>query len=407
MSFPFDLPIILDSITIDSLIYNGMPKDVCCYKWIIENSDIMINLKKEFIKAGSNAICAPTYGASRENLKRFGLENDIERINLELVKLTKRAVGNKSIIVGGSLSPTGYIAKPYGNADFDKIYSLYFEQAKALKEGGADFLIFESQTSLADMRAGVLVAKELKLPVFVTVVLDESGKTITGSKFLPITITLEALGADAVGISGLRNPLKNKNLLMEVLPHSCIPLIARSSVYDDKVDNIRFILSPEEFAKQMKELFDNGIEILGATVGVTPAHIEAMVKELGDNKLELPKQKADFEAGTIESEAFFLGDDIVLSEPLECGYDLGEALIDLDDENVSVALVEVNTIEDADILIENSGMTRMAIDVVVSDFNVLEYTLKNFQGRLMIDSGSSIDKKILKNLAKKYGAIIY
>ena len=407
MSFPFELPIILDNSTIDSLIYNGMPKDICCYKWIIENSDIMVNLKKEFIKAGSNAICAPTYGANRENLKCFGLEDDIESINIELVKLTKKAVGNKSIIVGGSLSPTGYMVKPYGNANFDQIYDMYFEQANALKKGGVDFLMFESQTSLADMRAGVLVAKELDLPAFITVIVDENGKTITGSKLLPITITLEALGAYAIGINGLENPLKIKNLLMEVLPHSCIPLIARAGVYDYEGDNINFMLPPEEFAKQMKELFDYGIEILGATVGVTPKYIETMVKEIGDNKLKLQKQEADCEAGTIESEAFFLGEDIVLSEPLECNYDLGEAFIDLDDENVSVALVHVNTIEDADILIENSGMARIAIDVVASDSKVLEYTLKNFQGRLIIDSESNIDKKILNKLAKKYGAIIY
>ena len=121
----------------------------------------------------------------------------------------------------------------------------------------------------------------------------------------------------------------------------------------------------------------------------------------------MPSHEPDHYAAAIESEVFFLSDDIELSKPITCTYDLSDDLIDLEDEQVNVALVEINSQEDADILIENASMTRLPIDILVHDLSILEYTLRNFQGRLLVDTDCGFPKEQLKPITDKYGAILY
>ena len=87
-------------------------------------------------------------------------------------------------------------------------------------------------------------------------------------------------------------------------------------------------------------------------------------------------QEPDHFAAAIESESFFLGDDISLSGLWNGSYDLGDDLIDIEDEQVNAALVEVNSIDDAKLLIENASMTRLPIVVRIHNLDMLEYTLR-------------------------------
>ena len=57
------------------------------------------------------------------------------------------------------------------------------------------------------MRAAVLAARTTDLPVFVTIAVDESGRTVTGSSLLPVVITLQAMGVDAIGLNCLLDPM--------------------------------------------------------------------------------------------------------------------------------------------------------------------------------------------------------
>jgi cobalamin-dependent methionine synthase I len=82
-------------------------------------------------------------------------------------------------------------------------------------------------------------------------------------------------------------------------------------------------------------------------------------------------------------------------------------LIDLDDEQVTAALVDITSMDDAVLLGEVSGMTRLPIAVHADNPTILDAALRYFQGRLIIDSNCQIDRDILEPLAAKYGAIIY
>jgi 5-methyltetrahydrofolate--homocysteine methyltransferase len=97
----------------------------------------------------------------------------------------------------------------------------------------------------------------------------------------------------------------------------------------------------------------------------------------------------------------------VFSEPIVCTSGLGDDLIDLDDERVNTALVDIGSLDDAMLLCESSSMTRLPIAVHCDNLTVLDAALRYFQGRLIIDSDCLIEKELIEPLAAKYGAIIY
>ena len=91
-----DHPIFLDGATGSNLQKRGMPVGVCPEKWILENREVLIELQREFVKAGSNILYAPTFTANRIKLKEYGLDDQIRQMNHDLVAISKEAVGNQA-----------------------------------------------------------------------------------------------------------------------------------------------------------------------------------------------------------------------------------------------------------------------------------------------------------------------
>lgn len=112
-------------------------------------------------------------------------------------------------------------------------------------------------------------------------------------------------------------------------------------------------------------------------------------------------------AAAIEGETFFLGDDIILSEPLFCSSQLEDDIIDLEDERINTVLVQVESMDDALLLSEQGKMTRLPIAVHCDNAPVLDAALRYFQGRLIVDSNCALEEEELIPLVSKYGAILY
>lgn len=349
-------------------------------------------LLKEYLQAGAQALYAPTQLANRFCQP----DCDIAGLNRRLFQITKNAAPS-TVPVGAAIGPSGLFVPPHGEADFDDIYDGYREQIRALDDAGAQFLLMDGLQALSDLRAALLAARTTGLPVFALIAVDSDGHTMTGGSFLPDLITLQAMGADTVGLSCA--PDSNlAELFLQARQHATVPFAVRLEAEN---------LSPQELAQASLPFLEAGVRILSAGTGAGPEHVKALssaIKKFGPPELS---EEPDDDAAAIEREAFFLGDDIELSEPIECTSSLGDSLIDLDDEQVTVALVDIRETDDAVLLGEASNMTRLPIAVHADNPTILDAALRYFQGRLIIDSNCQIDREILEPLASKYGAIIY
>lgn len=400
---------LLDGATVSNLEAAGMPAGVCIEEWICEHPEPLLKLQSDFISAGAQAIYAPTFSANGSHLAEFHLEDRVEEFNKRLVALSKSVAEPHGIPVGGTVCSSGKFIPPFGEANFDDLYNLYREQVRALDEAGVDFIVLESQTSLADMRAAVLAARTTNLPIFVTLTVDESGHTLTGGSLLPAVITLQAMGVEAIGLNCSFSPEEMLPFLTEVLPHASVPLIAKPNA-GVTLSSGGEPISPKEFAEEMRGLLNAGIAIVGGCCGTTPAHIQALRRVLDEFEAEDAApgyEDADCYAAAIESEPFFLGNDIMLSEPIECSSGLSDDLIDLDDEQVNAALVEINTLDDAMLLSQSASMTRLPVAVKTDSRTILDAALRYFQGRLIVDTNCEIETDLIERVSAKYGAIVY
>jgi len=279
-----------------------------------------------------------------------------------------------------------------------------------LDEAEVDFFIIETQTSLADMRAAVLAARSTNLPVFVTITVDKNGQTATGGTLLPIMITLQSMGVDAIGLNCSFGPEDMTEFINDIAQHSRVPIIAKPNAgLPSHYNGGNGYLSPDEFSYRMESLMEAGATIIGGCCGTTPEHIAALRGMLQNRQddfyhSELETEDIDDYAAAIESESFFLSDHLTYSEPIECSVSLGDDFIDLDDERSNV---EINSMDDALLLAEYGHMSRLPIAVRAESLPILDAALRYFQGRLLIDSECCIEPEALDTIAAKYGAIVY
>ena len=78
-------PILLDGATGTNLMSAGMPIGVCPEAWILEHPEVLLQLQREYVEAGSNIVYAPTFTGNRIKLQEYGLEDRLEEINTSLV----------------------------------------------------------------------------------------------------------------------------------------------------------------------------------------------------------------------------------------------------------------------------------------------------------------------------------
>ena len=136
-------PVILDGATGTNLMEAGMPIGVCPEKWIMENPQVLIDLQKSYVEAGTQIVYAPTFTGNRIKLEEYGLAEELEEINTGLVALSKQAVEGKAF-VAGDMTMTGQQLFPMGDLLFEELVEVYKEQARVLYEAGVDLFVVEN-----------------------------------------------------------------------------------------------------------------------------------------------------------------------------------------------------------------------------------------------------------------------
>ena len=118
--------VMLDGATGTNLQKAGMPVGVCPEAWILENRDIMIQLQRQFVEAGSQILYAPTFTGNRIKLAEYGLDGKLAEINQALVGISKEAAQGKAY-VAGDMTMTGQQLYPMGELTFEELVHVYKE----------------------------------------------------------------------------------------------------------------------------------------------------------------------------------------------------------------------------------------------------------------------------------------
>ena len=168
----------------------------------ITNTALIKRIHTEYLRAGADIITTNTFGANP--LKFEG--NSAEMIIEAAIENAKSAIdefnSSKPRFVAFDMGPTGRLMEPIGGLSFDDAYEAFRGIACLAEKNGADLAIIETMSDTLEAKAAVLAVKEnTSLPVFLTMTLDESGKTLTGADVHVMSAMFEGLGVDCLGIN--------------------------------------------------------------------------------------------------------------------------------------------------------------------------------------------------------------
>ncbi|MCC5834005.1 MAG: methionine synthase [Opitutales bacterium] len=293
----------------------------------IVRPDIIEDIHKRFLLAGSDIIETNTFNANRISQADYALEESVDALNKASVEVARKAVAavekeqpGRTAWVAGAIGPTNRTASlspdinrpEYRAVTFDDLREIYGEQIRSLIAAGVDLLMIETIFDTLNAKAAIFAAEEVfeelgfKVPIMLSVTItDASGRTLSGqttSGFWasvahanPISVGINcALGAD-----DMRPYIQELSKLAPCFT-SCYPNAGLPNAFGEYDD------TPEHMAKVLKEFADEGwLNIVGGCCGSRPEHIAAIAKALSVCK---PRKPAGRERASVYSglEAFRL-----------------------------------------------------------------------------------------------------
>lgn len=425
-------PVLLDGATGTNLQKAGMPVGVCPEQWILENSEVLIDLQKRYVEAGTDILFAPTFTASRIKLKEYGLEDHLEEMNRKLVALSKEAAKGTNALVAGDLTMTGEQLYPLGDLMFEDLVDVYKEQAKIIADAGADLFVVETMMSLQECRAAVLAIREVcDLPVMVSLTYNEDGRTLYGTDPVTAVVVMQSLGADAVGMNCSTGPEAMLEPIAKMAEYATIPLLAKPNAgMPELIDGQTvFNVEPEEFAEVGKKLVEEGAAIIGGCCGTTPEHIRALKEAVKGIPVKAPLQtkrrmltseRKSVEI-TLEGRFMVIGERINPTGKKKLQAELKEGSLNLvrtmalEQEENGASILDINMgmngIDEKEMMLRTIYEVTSTVDCPLcidsSHVDIIEAALRIYPGRALINSISLEKEKFEKLLpiAKKYGAM--
>lgn len=418
--------ILLDGGFGTELIKKGLLPEEDTAAAVFDHPQWVKDIHRSYVEAGSNIIFADTFGANA--IKLEASKHTVEDSIFRAIALAKEAAEGTDTLVALDVSTTGKLLEPAGDLTLERAYEVYKEVAVLGEKAGADLICLETFTDLREARIALLAAKEnTNLPVTVTLSFDENGVTMNGSTASSVAVTLNALGADAIGLNCSLGPDKLGKVADEFLKYSNAPVIVKPNAGLPDLKTGKYSMNEEDFARLTANFYEKGAVILGGCCGTSPAYIKALKEEL--SKREKGERK-DIVKGVVSgaTETVILNEPRIIGERInptgkkkfkealenkDLDYILNEGLSQI---QAGAEILDVNVghseIHEEEMMVKviNSlqGSIGAPLQLDSTSVNVLEKGLRAYTGKAIINSVNAEEKSLqtILPLAKKYGAAI-
>ncbi len=412
----------------------GLPAGECPELLNVSAPEMVAEVHRLYALAGADCCATNTFGGSRSKLAEYGYAERVEEFNRAAVRIC-RAEGAPHILA--DVGPTGLVLEPMGGASFEEVYAIFAEQIAALAAEGPDAIFFETFTDIAELRCGVLAAKEVcDLPVIASCTFGVSGRMdLSGTDPETAAVVLEAAGADAVGLNCGLGPDQMLELARRMVLATRLPVIVQPNAglpFLDDAGHTVFPGTPQEMGSFADAARLAGVSGIGSCCGSTPAFTGAIVDAVADRDvvdvgvrgfadtvLAGPRRIVTLGAG---SPVRVVGERInptgkpALKEALLAGSmsvvrtyaaEQEAAGADLLDVNVGAAGVDAVSVLPAAVLaLVGTADAPLVLDT--TDPIALEAALRIYPGRALINSvnGDPESMAAVLPLARRYGAAV-
>lgn len=410
----------------------GMKEGEDSTEFAMNNPQVVADIHRAYIEAGADFIYAPTFNLNREKAEALG--GSLRSVVMKLAEPTtavrdKVAGEGRRVYATLDMGPTGRMIEPMGDMTFEEAYDIYSEIAAAGRDAGCDAAVIETMTSLYETRAALLAVKEnTDLPVMVSMSFEENGRTFTGTDIESMVLTLEGMGADAIGINCSLGPAQILPLIEKMMDLTDLPVFAKPNAGLPDPLTGEYNIGPEEYAAEMRKYFEAGVCAAGGCCGTTPEYIRQMAsfKELPVTRSKKPRDQvmricsgsravaADHVAVIGErinptgkkklKQALKDGDYEYIQKQAVSQVEAGAEILDV---NVGVpGLDEVSVMPQ--VVKKIQAVTDVPLQIDSSNPEAIEAALRVYNGKALVNSvngDSQVMDKVLPAV-RKYGAAV-
>ena len=278
----------------------------------VSKPELVKSVHRKYLDVGVDAIETNTFGANWANLAEYGIEDRIYELAFAGGKLAREVAEEFTSIdkprwVLGSLGP-GTKLPTLLHTDYLKLKDAYCIASNGLLDGGVDALLIETTQDLLQAKAAINGAREAidkcerDIVLIAQVTVEATGTMLLGSEIGAALNALEPLNIDLIGLNCATGPAemsehlrvlaKNSTIGISVMPNAGLPQLGPKGA--------SYPLGPDELADYLENFVDSyGLTLVGGCCGTTPAHMDAVVKQIGNHKLVSRKISREIGASSL------------------------------------------------------------------------------------------------------------
>lgn len=266
---------------------------------VLDHPEAVIQLHREFLRAGSEVMVALTYYAHREKLRHVGREGDLEAMNRAAVRIAREVAAEGDALVAADICNT-WCYDPADSSSRAVVRQMYDEQLGWAVDEGVDMVVAETNDYLGEALIALEAIQATGLPAVVTLASVQRDETRDGHDYIEACKVLAGEGADVVGFNCDRGPATMLPLVRRLREAVDTPIAAQPVPYRTTEDTPSFeglltregegafplvlephLLARNEMASFALEAREIGVEYIGCCCGSSPAHLRAMAEALG------------------------------------------------------------------------------------------------------------------------------
>ena len=274
--------------------FGGLALEGCNEYLVITRPDVILDIHRAYLAAGADIVETDTFGGTSIVLAEYDLEHQAHRLNYEAARLARQAADEFSTpgrprCVAGSMGPTTKAITVTGGVTFGELRESFYQQARALIEGGADILLLETCQDTRNTKAGILAVDRLRkevgmaIPLMVSGTIEPMGTMLAGQTADAFWVSISHADLLSVGLNCATGPefmTDHIRTLHEMAwTHlSCYPNAGLPN------EEGLYLETPESLAAQLERFLDNGwLNLVGGCCGTTPDYIAAIAR-MAENK---------------------------------------------------------------------------------------------------------------------------
>lgn len=260
----------------------------------VTRPDVILDIHRAYLAAGSDVIETNTFGANAAALGEYGITDRLAELAGAGARLARQAAdeAGPGHWVFGSIGP-GTKLPTLGHIDFVTLRDAYYTQVSAMIDGGVDAVQIETCQDLLQAKAAVIGARRaardahVDLPIIVDITVETTGTMLLGSETGAALTSLAPLGVDVIGLNCATGPTEMSEHLRYLSAHADCAVMAmpNAGLPELTADGAVYPLGPDEFAwAQLDYVERYGLAIVAGCCGTTPEHIARLRAALGAHR---------------------------------------------------------------------------------------------------------------------------